>query len=195
LVAILVAILVAFEAFRSAVVLNTISSVFDHDRDATFEIPTVWSKSPVLCDSHKSPQELSSVLPSKKITIAYATSITAYDPKQTSTQLIDRAAVLHQSIRLAAQKSPKYDYHMYAFVHPDASGCVPILQSLGYQTQIRETPFNVSMIKNENLRIAQGNGCCGEKVSLQATAKNAVDCECYFISHRHLTTSIFECWP
>jgi hypothetical protein len=124
LVAILVAILVAFEAFRSAVVLNTISSVFDHDRDATFEIPTVWSKSPVLCDSHKSPQELSSVLPSKKITIAYATSITAYDPKQTSTQLIDRAAVLHQSIRLAAQKSPKYDYHMYAFVHPDASGCV-----------------------------------------------------------------------
>ncbi|KAG7355499.1 hypothetical protein IV203_000185 [Nitzschia inconspicua] len=109
----------------------------------------------------------SSTSTKKKTIIAYATSITAYDPKDSDKKLIDRAAVLHQSIRLAAQRSVKYDYHMYAFVHPDAVQCSPMLQNLGYRVQIRETPFNASAIPNEDLRIAQKNGCCGAKEYLK----------------------------
>ena len=108
----------------------------------------------------------SKVVTSKKnkTIIAYATTVTDCKSSSGQDRLIERAAVLHMSIKLATKKANKYRYHIYAFVHPDALKCIPSLQNLGYRIQIHDTPFNKSAIPNENLIIAQGNGCCGEKV-------------------------------
>lgn len=100
-----------------------------------------------------------------KKTIAYAVSVTAC-PSKKQHSLIDGAAVLHQSIRLASRTS-KYDYQMLAFVHPEAIECSSMLQQLGYEVQIRDTPFNESLVKNANLVNAQLNTCCGFKEYLK----------------------------
>jgi hypothetical protein len=101
------------------------------------------------------------------VIVAYAVSITGFNVNDQTT-LMDRAAVLHQSIKLATQKSIKFpEYHIYAFVHPDAVECVPLLTRLGYRVQIHDTPFNVTDIPNDELKLAQENGCCGEKEYLK----------------------------
>jgi alpha-N-acetylglucosamine transferase len=103
-----------------------------------------------------------------RVKIAYAVTVTSYNPASTKGQfLFDRAAVLHQSIKLAMNQSHRYDYDMYAFVHPDARWCGPSLTRLGYNVQIRDTPFNISEIQNTQLIEAQKNGCCGEKEYLK----------------------------
>ena len=103
------------------------------------------------------------------MTVAYAVTISNFSVKTAIQKgtILDRAAVLHQSIKLAMEKSLRYDYHLYAFVHPDAIEAKPMLERLGYRVQIRDTPFNITDIQNEDLKIAQNNGCCGEKVSTQ----------------------------
>jgi alpha-N-acetylglucosamine transferase len=81
----------------------------------------------------------------------YAVSITDFTMKKHDKgefKLLDRAVVLHKSIKLEMEKSITYDYHLYASVHPDAVECVPIMTSLGYCIQVRDTPFNISDIKN-----------------------------------------------
>jgi hypothetical protein len=98
-----------------------------------------------------------------KTTVAYAVSITSYKKTSTHFELIDRAAVLHQSIKHAMQKSKRYDYHIYAFVHPEATDAKPLLERLGYKVQIRDTPFNISKVDNFQLVDGQRIGCCGEK--------------------------------
>lgn len=101
----------------------------------------------------------------QKPMIAYAVSITDCKTKGRHS-IIDGAAVLHQSIRLASRNS-KYGYHMIAFLHPDADGCGPILKNLGYEVQIHETPVNESEIQNEDLKAVQVNSCCGLKEYLK----------------------------
>jgi hypothetical protein len=100
-----------------------------------------------------------------KITIAYAVSITGC-PTDKRTSLVDGAAVVHQSIRLASRHS-KYGYKMLAFVHPDAQDCAEFLSNLGYEILIRDTPFNETQIQNPDLVKAQGNSCCGTKEYLK----------------------------
>lgn len=107
----------------------------------------------------------------KKTTVAYAVTITKFASGKAlpSNTLFDRAAVLHQSIKSAMKQSSRYDYHIYAFVHPDAIEVKPFMEQLGYRVQVRETPFNITNIQNENLIKAQSNSCCGEKVSAEYT--------------------------
>ena len=100
-----------------------------------------------------------------KITIAFAVSVTSC-PSGDRRMIQDGAAVLHQSIRLASRDS-RYDYHMVAFVHPSADECVPVLKALGYEAQIRHTPFNDTEIVNPDLSLAQENSCCGTKEYLK----------------------------
>jgi hypothetical protein len=102
----------------------------------------------------------------QKTTVAYAVTVTKFSSGKSTDKntLFDRAAILHQSIKSAMKLSSRYDYHIYAFVHPDAIEVKPLLESLGYRVQIRDTPFNITHIQNQNLIDAQGNGCCGEKV-------------------------------
>ena len=111
----------------------------------------------------------------QKTTVAYAVTVTKFSSGKNMDKntLLDRAAVLHQSIKSAMKQSSRYDYHIYAFVHPDAIEVKPLLEPLGYKVQIRDTPFNITHIQNQNLIKAQGNGCCGEKVRAEehTTAK------------------------
>lgn len=105
-----------------------------------------------------------------KTTVAFAVSVTHYNKhnkNENGYYHMDRAAVLHQSIKVAMQKSLRYDYHIYAFVHPDAVDAKPWLERLGYRVQIRDTPFNISEIPNPALIQAQSNGCCKEKEYLK----------------------------
>jgi hypothetical protein len=95
-----------------------------------------------------------------KTTVGYAVTVT--DCKPSDTEFFDGAAVLKHSIHLASLNS-KYNYRMYAFVHPDARECSPYLSKLGYEVQIRETPVQVSDINNTQLQRATRSGCCGAK--------------------------------
>jgi len=109
-------------------------------------------------------------------TIAYAITVTNFQqPNRTTNEtttklksnLLDRAAVLHQSIKLAMSQTSKYDYHIHAFVHPEAIGVKPYLERLGYIVHIKDTPFDVNKIENEYLKEKQTNGCCGDKEYLK----------------------------
>jgi hypothetical protein len=105
-----------------------------------------------------------------KTTVAYAVTVTKFklsENKNNNSKHIDRAAVLHQSIKLAMQKSLRYDYHIYAFVHPDAIDAKPLLERLGYRVQVRDTPFNITEIRNFDLVDGQRIGCCGDKEYLK----------------------------
>ncbi len=109
--------------------------------------------------------KISSVDEPSKTVIAYAVSVTNC-PDDNRVNIMDGAAVLHQSIRLASRSS-KYDYHMLAFIHPGAQSCIPFMKRLGYEIQIRDTPFNDTDIKNPELALAQENSCCGTKEYLK----------------------------
>ncbi len=96
-----------------------------------------------------------------KTLVAYAVSVTSCDHSK-SQILLDGAAVLHQSIRLTASQS-KYAYRMVAFIHSDARECAPHFTKLGFDVQLRDTPFNETEIRNQALINVQGNSCCGSK--------------------------------
>jgi hypothetical protein len=67
----------------------------------------------------------------------------------------DGAAVLKHSIALASfplNKSSKYQYKIYAFVHPDAMECSKSFELLGYEVQVKNTPIDVTQIKGDFLR-------------------------------------------
>ena len=101
--------------------------------------------------------------PVAKATIAYAISITACKKEN---GLLDGAAVLQHSIHLNSIRGPrksKYDYKMFAFVHPEAINCSKPLQALGYEVQIRPTPIRVDDVRGTYKKIASKAGCCGEK--------------------------------
>jgi hypothetical protein len=154
------------ELFRGLTIHGHFSGMFhddDDDRsrhDVTFEMPSSWITSSSSCSDGKKPRR------NEKIRIAYATTVTGYTQGSVDSEvLMDRAAVLHQSIRQAMARSTRYDYDMVALVHPDAMACVPLLTLLGFTVQVRETPFD--LIANQELRIAQGNGCCQEKEYLK----------------------------
>lgn len=106
-------------------------------------------------------------------TVGYAISITGCgeDP------LIDGAAVLAHSIRLSSSANPasgsRYNYQMYAIVHPAAESCAPLsgLRTLGYEVLIRDVPVKVEDIEGEYLRTkVVDNGCCGEKEFIKLEA-------------------------
>jgi hypothetical protein len=103
-------------------------------------------------------------------TIGYAVSVTGCG----SDPLTEGAAVLKHSIHQAsvrANADAKYDYHMYAIVHPDALECGNQLLDLGYTILKRDTPVAVKDIKGEYLRThIEANGCCGEKELIKLEA-------------------------
>jgi hypothetical protein len=108
-----------------------------------------------------------------KATIAYAVSITACHPNELSVGFTSGAAVLKHSIHLSSirntNSTSQYDYRLVAFVHPTATLCVPVLEQLGYQILVRETPVNVTEIKNNTAMVnrVMKSGCCGEKEFLK----------------------------
>ena len=85
------------------------------------------------------------------------------------------AAVLAHSIQLA-HKTSKYDYQMYALVHPLAKECSVTLPKLGYTVLIRNTPFDKGDIQQQFLREhIDKASCCGEKEFIKLYAYTLVD--------------------
>ncbi|KAL9187354.1 hypothetical protein ACHAXT_001457 [Thalassiosira profunda] len=127
-------------------------------------------------------------IPSPRATIAYAVSLTSCGASgdrhdnikngghSSDPSFHEGAAVLKHSIHLSSvrnyhQSKSVYDYDMIAFVHPNAEGCSDVFRELGYQVQIRETPFNVTDIQGKFLREHMvKSGCCGEKEYLKLYA-------------------------
>ncbi|KAL7451510.1 hypothetical protein ACHAWC_003339, partial [Mediolabrus comicus] len=112
----------------------------------------------------------------KKPTIAYLVTITGCGEKRTGPELAANlitqgAAVLKHSIHLA-HNSSKYDYQMYAIIHPTAKSCaITPMKKLGYKVLLRNTPFDKSDISTKFLREnIDGASCCGAKEFLKLYA-------------------------
>jgi len=113
---------------------------------------------------------------STPVRIAYAISITHCNLKKSLDyiKVTDGPAVLAHSIHLNsvqhAESKSKYDYQLYAFVHPEATNCSTYLSDYNYTVKVLDTPFDVSMIKKEiyKERIQREEaGCCKEKEFLK----------------------------
>jgi hypothetical protein len=101
------------------------------------------------------------------VQVAYAVSITYCHPDDF---IADAAGILKHSIHMVSKKS-RYQYQMYAFVHPQAQNCTQSLKQLGYDVMIQETPVRLEDIRNEELkRDASTSGCCQEKEFLKLYA-------------------------
>ena len=84
------------------------------------------------------------------------------------------AAVLRHSIELAHSNS-RYDYQMYALIHPSAKECSSTISKLGYTTLIRNTPFEAADIQTKFLREnIDGASCCGRKEYIKLYAYTLV---------------------
>jgi hypothetical protein len=115
--------------------------------------------------------------------IAYVVTITGcgdndkrYTREQAMGLITQGAAVLRHSIFLAhtAEKS-KYDYQMYALIHPSAKSCSSVVSKLGYTTLIRNIPFEKNDIQGQYLREhIDGASCCGAKEYLKLYAYTLV---------------------
>jgi len=135
-----------------------------------------------------------------KATIGYAITVSGC-PKNNGSRgdfgagIIDGAAVLKHSIHLNSIRadnsdtattttttttttaSSKYDYQMYALVHPTAEHCARSqLQPLGYSILIRDTPIPLKEIQGNYLRErVPNNGCCGDKEFVKLHAYTLVE--------------------
>jgi hypothetical protein len=118
------------------------------------------------------------------VIVAYVVVVTSCgsDDHYVPFQIAEGAAVLkhsiHQnSIRNSIQNhnnitsKSRYDYQLYAFYHPAARACAPVLQELGYTVQERNTPVDVKGIRGDFLRERiEKNGCCGERELIKLEA-------------------------
>lgn len=89
-----------------------------------------------------------STLPKDAPTIGYAVSVTGCG----SDPLSEGAAVLKHSVHQASEAGGRYNYQMYAIVHPEGMSCGSQLGELGYKVLKRETPVAVKDIQGEFLR-------------------------------------------
>jgi len=111
---------------------------------------------------HTSPTNIN-----KKITIAYAISVTSCNAQ---TANLDGAAVLRHSVKRLDASSQKYDSKFYAFVHPNATSCADILEKLGYDIQVRPTPINTTDIRGDLKKFVEEASCCGSAEFLKLYA-------------------------
>lgn len=104
-----------------------------------------------------------------KQTIAYAVTVTGCG----SDPITEGAAVLQHSIARASQR---YDFRLFAIVHPSAMSCAAPLADLGYTILQREVFVKVGDIQGDFLRQKiVVNGCCGEKELLKLEAYTLTD--------------------
>ena len=115
-----------------------------------------------------------------KTTVAYAVSfIMCQDVRGTanSANLVDASLMLRHSIHKISSRNPesgsKYDYKMYAFVHPQAISCSHTLDDLGFEVILVDHPVRrhemASKDQAENIR---NEFCCGEKEFIKLSAWN-----------------------
>ena len=140
-------------------------------------------------DSHKlistsgsTAKQQQSKLQSDKPTIAYTVTLTGcgkndkrYSAADAMGLINQGAAVLAHSVHLAHVDS-KYNYQMYALVHPMAKECSLNLPNLGYTVLVRNTPFDKTDIRQQFLREnIDKASCCGEKEFVKLYAYTLVN--------------------
>ena len=109
-------------------------------------------------------------------TIGYAVSFLQCSSKVTQTSsgtLVDASLILRHSVHTQHAKS-RYDYKMYALVHPQAVDCSKLLGQVGFQVIVVEPPVLQSEIQGEYLRKSiHKEWCCGadEFIKLHAYDK------------------------
>jgi hypothetical protein len=100
-------------------------------------------------------------------TVAYAISLIKCGDKQSTPEgLTDAALVLRHSVHLQSRRNPssgsKYDYKMYALVHPQAQNCSRVLQDVGFTIVTVPPPLQPSDIRDEYLKEnIHKEWCCG----------------------------------
>lgn len=124
-----------------------------------------------LSSALQDPSLLPTLQQNKKITIAYAISLTSCNAQSAN---LDGAAVLKHSIKRFDAVSQKYDSKFYAFVHPNATSCADDLQKLGYEVQVHPTPINTTDIRGELKKYVEGSSCCGSAEFLKLFAYTLV---------------------
>ena len=121
--------------------------------------------------------------PAPRPVIAYTVTLTGcgggqdarYSRNEAMGLITQGAAVLRHSIYLAHESS-KYDFRMYALVHPSAKECSEVMSKLGYTVLIRNTPFDRKDIKKVFLREnIDRASCCGEKEYIKLYAYTLVN--------------------
>jgi hypothetical protein len=127
--------------------------------------------------------------------VAYAISVTACDEKELYRGFLGGAATLRHSIHLSSSRasSSKYDYITYAFVHPSATACQPLLEKLGYTVLIKEVPVDVQKeVKNNTdmVKAVLKQGCCGDKEFLKLYSLLLTDYP--VVVHLDLDTLVFK---
>lgn len=112
-----------------------------------------------------------------KATIGYAVTFT--ECKMGEKSYLDGAAVLSYSIHKHSIRSPssssRYDYKLYAFLHPNATSCSDELLNMGYNVQIREIPFDLKDIRGPLKEYIHGASCCGATEFLKLYAYTLVE--------------------
>mmetsp|Transcript_12236 Transcript_12236/g.18765 ORF Transcript_12236/g.18765 Transcript_12236/m.18765 type:complete len:466 (-) Transcript_12236:29-1426(-) len=123
--------------------------------------------------------------------IGYAVSMTQCDPTKYS---YDQAAVLFYSIHRNSIRNPssgsKYDYKLYAFVHPDASDCAEGLERIGYEVSIRKSPVDKNEIKGNLKEYVDQASCCQEKEFLKLYSYTLVEHD--VVVHLDLDCLLFQ---
>jgi hypothetical protein len=125
-----------------------------------------------------------SAYPGSKAVVAYGISITDC-PRNSTVNTVDGPAVLAHSIRQSSirrSNASKYDYHLVAFVHPDARDCSSPLRQLGYDVRIRPTPIDVKQIQSPGYqRLVEERSCCGSREFVKLWAYTLTDFD--FVVH------------
>ena len=163
----------------------------DKNNKDSNQIDTAMIRQTIIQNNHQRNKNSDLNSSTNNRTIAYVITITSCNghERDNTFQIVEGASVLRHSIHMNSirqqqqqqqddsgsntatdgtkqQQRPKsvFDYHLYAFYHPDAEACAIPLLEFGYIIEARPTPVPVTDIQNPLLRerIVQ-NGCCGEK--------------------------------
>jgi hypothetical protein len=93
--------------------------------------------------------------------------------------MVDGAAVLSYSIHKNSIRNPasesKYDYKLFAFVHPESSNCTAILEQLGYAALVKDTPIRRQDIRGNLKNVVEDNSSCGVKEFLKLYSYTLLD--------------------
>ena len=97
---------------------------------------------------------------------AYVVSLILCKDQENTVGFLDSAAVLrhsvHKNSKHYADSGSKYSYKMYAIVHQNCAKYAPLLESVGYETIVRDTPIDRKQIRNNFYRTqVEHENCCG----------------------------------
>ena len=131
-------------------------------------------------DNHNSAAITSLVDPKNSDVPAYVVSLILCANQDNTVGFLDSAAILRHSVHKNSMHYPgsssKYSYKMYVIVHKNCARYAPLLESVGYETIIRDTPIDRNKIKNDFYRKSvESENCCGSAEFIKMFAYKLTD--------------------